>query len=296
MLNDEFNSLFKFKYKNSKELKTLIIRYKRAHDEDKKIQIRDEIFYNVARFMRRVICSSSIVSIENRDEVFNSAFIEFDSCLKNYRISRGSFLTYLHYWIMRSVYDYRSNQNVIKVSSYNDASEENKVKVANGWNSSLIYLDKKIEMEDGAAAVFQLPDPKAEKNIIEPLEAENVMKFLKENLNPSQVIILRFRCLSDEPWSLDDLGVVFKKSRERIRQLEERAKYELRKSIENKGFSFKFHYFNKNEFVPTEEELMAYDKIFRERRMKEKLEKSKRCSEMTRGKDGKMISKLKNLF
>lgn len=66
---------------------------------------------------------------------------------------------------------------------------------------------------------------------------ENLDEFL-ETLNPRDTFILQNRLLTDEPTSLQEIGNKYKISRERVRQLEEKIKKNLKNFILDKQPNF----------------------------------------------------------
>ncbi len=91
--------------------------------------------------------------------------------------------------------------------------------------------------DDGKAPVDRLADdrrsPEEEACIAD--EREHLQAALKQvvaELSPRERRIVRQRWLTDEPKTLEQLGAAFGVSKERVRQLEERAKKRMRERLE----------------------------------------------------------------
>ena len=64
------------------------------------------------------------------------------------------------------------------------------------------------------------------------LAADQALKQVVAELSPREQNIVKQRWLTDEPQTLEELGAAFGVSKERVRQLEERAKKRMRERLE----------------------------------------------------------------
>ena len=268
MWGQDFGGIFTKEYVNAKELNALIRRYKKHRHDERKFELRDEIFFNVARFIRKTINSSPLVPIDDRDEVFNEAVIAFYSALDNYRVNLGfTFTTYLHYWVKKAIYDYKNHANIIHIYREAFTNESTKDAAVRATNQALIYIDKPLATEESDNNLHFMPkDENAEDNIFAKLEQGSMLDFLKNNLTVQQFIVIRFRYLVEEPWTLDDFEPILNVGRERVRHIEAIALNRLRKVVANEVF-FTLDNANVNSNkMPSEEALMAHnDAILRKR-------------------------------
>ncbi|MEJ2306820.1 MAG: RNA polymerase sigma factor RpoD/SigA, partial [candidate division WOR-3 bacterium] len=121
-----------------------------------------------------------------------------------------------------------------EISKYIGISEE-RIKFAQTLGDSTKSLDEPVS-EDGellygdTIAKDAMPSP-AKKAMLNLLN-ENLVEILEATLSPRErkVLQLRYGLLDGETKTLEEIGLMFKVTRERIRQIEENALNKLRKS------------------------------------------------------------------
>ena len=91
--------------------------------------------------------------------------------------------------------------------------------------------------DDGRAPVERLADdsrsPEEEACLAdERAQLQEALKQVVAELSPREQNIVKQRWLTDEPQTLEELGAAFGVSKERVRQLEERAKKRMRERLE----------------------------------------------------------------
>lgn len=91
--------------------------------------------------------------------------------------------------------------------------------------------------DDGRAPVERLADdsrsPEEEACLAdERTQLQEALKQVVAELSPREQNIVKQRWLTDEPQTLEELGAAFGVSKERVRQLEERAKKRMRERLE----------------------------------------------------------------
>lgn len=94
--------------------------------------------------------------------------------------------------------------------------------------------------DDGLTPMDKLADsaPSPEDDACLSSEREQLreaLEFVVRELSPRERRIVRQRWLTDEPQTLEELGVAFGVSKERVRQLEERAKKRMRERLTEMG-------------------------------------------------------------
>ncbi|AFM26635.1 RNA polymerase factor sigma-32 [Desulfomonile tiedjei] len=106
---------------------------------------------------------------------------------------------------------------------------------AREWSlNELMGEDKELE----AIEFLQDPSPDQEEQIMQK-ETEQALPVVTEKamekLDPRERFIIEQRFLEESPWTLQKLGDHFGTTRERVRQLEQRALRKLRRELESSG-------------------------------------------------------------
>ena len=99
-----------------------------------------------------------------------------------------------------------------------------------------VSLDR-APTDDGISPAERLASeaPSPEEQVVATDEREQLEQNLRRvvgELTPREQRIVRFRWLTDNPRTLEQLGVEFGISKERVRQIEERAKRRMRARLE----------------------------------------------------------------
>lgn len=181
--SEEMTRLLKQKMLKYPEILKLIKEYKRSKDEDKKFSIREDIFNNYIRFIRKEAHRFHRMnpSIEV-DDFFNAGVIGFMHSLEKFKVSlKFNFLTYAGYWINQKMYHCIKSNHILKIpiGDY----ENNKEEVRAHMNGKLIYLDAPLLSYDGKDSSYNdiIPDKylyNFEDYFIDNLDN----KFMKEKL------------------------------------------------------------------------------------------------------------------
>jgi RNA polymerase sigma-32 factor len=106
---------------------------------------------------------------------------------------------------------------------------------AREWSlNEMMGEDKDVE----AIEFLQDPSPDQEEQIMQK-ETEQALPIVTEKamekLDPRERFIIEQRFLEESPWTLQKLGDHFGTTRERVRQLEQRALRKLRRELESSG-------------------------------------------------------------
>lgn len=106
---------------------------------------------------------------------------------------------------------------------------------AREWSlNEMMGEDKELE----AIEFLQDPSPDQEEQIMQK-ETEQALPIVTEKamekLDPRERFIIEQRFLEESPWTLQKLGDHFGTTRERVRQLEQRALRKLRRELESSG-------------------------------------------------------------
>lgn len=129
-----------------------------------------------------------------------------------------------------------SPENVREIASRLDVKEAEVIQMDNRLHSGDQSLNNKIKHDNGSEWQDIIIDEKDTQDIvIENTDEYNFRKDLvikaMKVLNSREKEIIKLRRLSDKPTKLKDLSQKFKISRERVRQIEEKAFEKLQKEV-----------------------------------------------------------------
>lgn len=126
-------------YLNKQDLNSLVIKYAKCKDSEKKIELRDIIFDNCIRFIRKRTLAIVNPGSDFVEDAFQSACIGFMLGLDKYDYKKkSSFLNYISFYITKYVYSEFHSRNIIRL----DKDIFNKPEWQNHHNRSLVYFDK----------------------------------------------------------------------------------------------------------------------------------------------------------
>ena len=130
-----------------------------------------------------------------------------------------------------------SPENVREIATRLDVKEAEVIEMDNRLFAGYQSLNKKINDEYDSEWQDMLADTKDTQDVlVEKNDEYNFRKDLFYNamgiLNQREKEIIKLRRLSDKPKKLEELSQKFKISRERVRQIEERALQKLKKEVE----------------------------------------------------------------
>ena len=132
--------------------------------------------------------------------------------------------------------DYLSPENVREIASRLDVKEAEVIEMDNRMYAKDQSLNKSINDDIGSEWQDMLIDENDTQDII--IENKDLYNFRQDLafkamkvLNPREKEIIKLRRLSDKPAKLEELSQKFKISRERVRQIEEKALEKLQKEV-----------------------------------------------------------------
>lgn len=136
-------------YIDSKALIALIRSYKRTKDPQKKDILREQIFNNNIRFIRKLVLRKASSNPQMIEDVFNSAVLSFFKGLDKFKIKPNTnFQTYIGYWIDKAIYEEYVASNIVYIPRglfFNKITPE----IYSAKNVSMIYMDKRTASEEG---------------------------------------------------------------------------------------------------------------------------------------------------
>jgi len=114
MQNDVKRKLFGSPYINSDEMLVLVGKYQRARKQETKDMLRNKIFENNARMIRRAVCRHPSIKKDDIEDAFNVCVINFLYGLDKFDLKMGFKLsTYIMHWIKRGIQEFLYSNNII---------------------------------------------------------------------------------------------------------------------------------------------------------------------------------------
>ena len=240
--SSELKHLLEQPYLSSDKLMTLIRRYKLAKDPEKKHELREQIFNNNVRFIRKQVLRKVKNNPDKVEDTFNAAVIFFFEGLEKFKPhKRFKFQTYIAYWIDRAIYDEYVAGNIVNVSR-GDYFKKDSNAVMLAKNSSLTYLDAPVRGEDGGESMTQMDIifrrlssvfPENEDHIVDKMGIVN--RAIGEMLTNREYSVLYLKYIAQPDLTFDEVGEALGVSRERIRHVLFRAFSKIRYYVKTRG-------------------------------------------------------------
>jgi RNA polymerase sigma factor (sigma-70 family) len=236
--------MLKEPYLDHAGLMNLIRRYKRAKNSEIKSRLREEIFNNNVRFIRKQVLKKVNSNSDSIEDVFNSAVVSFFEGLEKFKPNKGfKFQTYISFWINKAIYEQFSGDNIVKIPR-NDFFLKDSAAVSRAKNAALHYLDKPIVYENGGerdpfdaiAGMVAFDNSEHLDNISDGMKLVNIA--MNKALNHYERTLVTWRYLCEPPLTLDEVSLLAGLSIERTRQVIAIALYKVKMYIQTKGKSF----------------------------------------------------------
>jgi RNA polymerase sigma factor (sigma-70 family) len=269
MSDNEMNKMLSKPYINSKEMLELVGKYQRARKQENKDRLRDEIFENNVRMIRREVFRHSSIKPDEVEDAFNICVLNFLYGLDKFDLKRNVALsTYMMYWIKKGIQDFMYSRNIVSIGQGAFRVDSTKQQALSAGNKVLLYLDGATYIESQEKVIESFYDPfvngDPEKEIMDKLQSEQLFEIVNKNLTKREAIIIRFKYFEDIKWSSADFKPVLKISYSMIDIIERKALFKLRKLLQNKDISDLFPEDGRTrpQYIPTEEELQInHDKV-----------------------------------
>jgi len=225
-VNPELQDLLRQPYLNSAKLMTLIRRYRRTKDEKKKDELREQIFNNNVRFIRKRVLKKVASTADNVEDVFNSAVISFFHGLDKFKPSKGfTFQTYIAFWIDKAIFDEYVSKNIVYVSK-GDFYKKDAPLINSAKNNSLRYLDKPVQYGDGDGSLTGmdvLSKLMISKDNPELDYVHDRMKEVNEAMSKAlcgyEKAFLTWRYIFEPHLTLQEIASIANVTKERVRQV-----------------------------------------------------------------------------
>lgn len=260
-------------YASKSEIRELIRQYKNETNETKKIELRDEIFMNNIRHIKKISNKFSKM-YEDPEDCFQNGVLGFYDAIDRFELDKGTaFSTYLFYWVYKYIFEgcqktiievprnvQFMNYSYIKYKEIMDSgytgghtdylanklfhSEVFKEKYIDNEsvnaNIKVESLDKVMDDKQGNGKNYQKlgfvniirdSSPSPEKIVVDKINREQLIAIIKTKLTDRErdIIILRYFSDSENLMTLKDIVEVVGTTSERIRQIEEKALWKLKR-------------------------------------------------------------------
>lgn len=244
----ELSDLLKQPYIGHDKLMTLIRRYKLAKNKNKKQQLRDEIFRNNVRFIRKAVLSKVSNYPERVEDTFNAAVISFFEGLDKFKPNRGfKFHTYIGFWVNKAIYQEYVSSNIINIPR-GDFFNKDSDSVNAARNNKLVFLDKpllgdtgpgekNITMLDVFEDKFTTSATREADEFSEQLRSVKIA--MNQILHRYEYTLVYWRYFCNPSLTLDEISNMAGCSRERCRQIIFLGTWKIKKFIESDG-EFKY--------------------------------------------------------
>lgn len=218
------------------------------------------------------IVSSNYSYHSDQEDLMSAATIGLIKAAQRYRYEKGAkFSTYAALWIKQQIMQYMETTSTIRLTSHahdmnskirrvteqiqrdlgyspshNEISEITGISIKkleeySGYKYSMIPIDSP-SFVNGESEGSTLADTLEDYNAIRPDTATqssndgHEVSMILDSLNEREKMILthRFGLNGVEPLILEDIGKKLKITRERVRQIQERALYKMRRSLAKK--------------------------------------------------------------
>ena len=112
----ELQKLLKEKYMSQNDMTQLIYRYQHCKTPSKKEEMREDIFNNNIRFIKKISLRHARKSKSDPEDLFNSGVVGFLSGLDKFKLSKNvHFTTFIKFWIEKGIYEHLYSQNILYI-------------------------------------------------------------------------------------------------------------------------------------------------------------------------------------
>jgi RNA polymerase sigma factor (sigma-70 family) len=223
------------KHTTGSQLSALVRKYLRCKDVDKKAQLRELIFNNSIRMIRKAACRTAGSRSEFLEDAFQTACIAFFNGLDKYRPRKNiQFTTYIYFWITKGIRDEYYTRNTIRLGR--DIFKDEIYKKLH--NTSIVQIDQ-VSVYDGDSRSNDwqsyLIDTRADVDgAIMALDSANYCKkLIDKNLSPIESAVIKLRYFYDETLSLSEIARYLNISHQSIQASEARGFWRLRRLLKS---------------------------------------------------------------
>lgn len=231
---DILREYLKSSYAKPQELKTLVDSFYSCSDVDTKIKLKEEIFNNCIRFIRKK--SIEIVGRNSPflDDAFQSACVGFLYGMDKFEPERNiKFLYYMNLWIVNYIHIEFRGRNIIKISSH----EFNTEKGNRLSNKNMLYYDKISKNEYGE--ITEIPymiDSQSlnfEKELLDRDLFDKLIAVSKYCFSENEKLIFKLRYLCDEDIKYTEIAKELNITKQAVQSTDKTVLRKLKEFIEN---------------------------------------------------------------
>lgn len=265
------------KYVDADQLNRLVIKYLKCKNPDEKAALRDQIFDNCIRFIRKITLKFVDGNSEFLEDAFQTACVNFFTGLDRFNPNKkASFLTYIYFWIIKGINEEFYSRSIIHIKK--DAYKGERFKHLK--NRSILDLNSKQPYEDGGGTIFESRIADKRKSFEDLLENKEMMAYLlklaDKSLSDIEKCVLKIRYFYDEQPNLHEIASAMGISRQGVNQAEKRAFKKIKEAVQNVNIkkrktSSRGHKVELNENSAE----LFYEKIMKKRKVKEPRNKVK---------------------
>ncbi len=258
-----------FDYVSKEEIRELIKKYREEKDENKKEELRNIIFQNNIRHIRKIAFKFSRMYADAED-CFQNGVLGFFDALERFDLEKDTaFTTYLFYWVYKYIFE-GSQRSIISIprnvqfmnysfSKYKEIMDrddmdnnkeflnnkifQNEVFIKKYLNNENVNVDIKVSSIDEDVSkdnsnkklffvnILRDTKPSPEQEVLENINREQLIAIINTKLSERErdIIMLRYFNDSDKLMTLKEIVEVMGTTSERVRQIEERALGKLKR-------------------------------------------------------------------
>jgi RNA polymerase sigma factor (sigma-70 family) len=258
---------------DSKQLNKLVLSYLKCKDPDKKEELRNQIFDNCIRFVRKITLKFVDANSEFLEDAFQTACVHFFTGLDKFNPKKNvSFLTYIYFWIVKGINEEFYSRSIINIKK--DAYKGDRFKSLK--NSSILDIHRKGSTDpDSSNLTLEAKIADSRNNMEQIFENKEMMAYLLKladsSLSDIEKCVLKIRYFYDEQPHLHEIAEAMGISRQGVNQTEKRAFKKIKDAIQNIASTKKKNY-SKNKLKKVElnenSAELFYQKIMGKRRVK----------------------------
>lgn len=190
----ELVSLLKAKYLSGKELIQVITKYKKCKNTVEKEKLREIIFNNNIRMIRKQASHFAKNSPVDIEDLFGAGTVGFFEGLERFKLEKKvMFSTYIKFWIDKSIYECLHQQNILHIPRGDFSSRREQIQPF--LNGSLLYLDAPVTT-DGDSSDWNdlIPDTRSsnfDSEYFNKKKKEWAMRLINKTLNKREKFVIR---------------------------------------------------------------------------------------------------------
>lgn len=195
-MDKELKFLLEAEYLSGKDMLKVIRKYQRCKDDVEKEKLKEIIFNNNIRMIRKEAARFAKHSDVDVEDLFGAGTVGFFEGLKRFKLSKKVlFSTYVKIWIDKIIYQCLHQQSILHIPRGDFYLHKERIQPY--LNHSLLYLDAPILTEEGEGISDYnnlIPDNNAlnvESEYLEKRKTECILKLVNKCLNERERFVIR---------------------------------------------------------------------------------------------------------